>query len=1384
MHLSIVILIILIQKASLFNYETSKIILHKPSFSTNTYFGFTVAGYKIENDSWILIGAPLTMRERPHIHSKSREGAVFRCRINVPNSCYMLPFDKKEDWSEARDHYGIYYNENKTDQLLGATLQVTEDIIMACAPNYRHVSRVLRQDEFRQEPTGICYILKDKMRKFEEHSPCRNSMWGHHRQGYCQAGFSGAISKNDSSLYISGPGAWYWQGMIFSINLFNKDIKNRYPDKSGEGNQDDSYRGYSIDIGHFDNDIYEDIVVSAPRGNNCKGLVEIFSSNLKILHIIYGYQIGAYFGGSVIAVDLNNDRSEDIIVGSPMFKRDTENYDIGRIDIYIRDKKSKGYVFKNLQINGFKSKSRFGNTLAKIGDSNDDGFNDIAVGAPYDGEEESGIVYIYRGSSEGLNTIPDQIIKGSDYKLNSFGYSISGGLDLDGNQYPDLIVGAYKSDAVVYIRSRAVIKTNISTQTIPKVIDFDSRNSNCERTKNRFCMDLEFCVQYFGKEIPNIIKMSISIELDVDKYQNESSIRAFFANTNSPFYKQNYTFSYDQKKCFKQTINIKKNIRDKLAPIKCRLNITLPKHDSDWELMPLFNNKEEISKIHEIRFLRNCGSDDICTPDLCVSATTPSKKYIYGSRYNIDLNIKIENKKEDAFEAQCHVILPYGVDYVKAFISQNINAPQQSLHCSHSKLQSLQNETKIICDIGNPLVGGSMKIFTIRVAPLNILLEEDVLKFNITVISSNKEEKKTVFDNENFVYVNLDASPDVTLIGKQYQEQIIYEMNTGEIVQPSNETEIGPEIMHEFKIINNGPSQITLTELLISWQKQKNIAHKQKDFLYLVENPYTEGPIKCDIESSLINPLNLSYVSGDKMKNPEIYYNKEINKNRKIRELSEETILDSIECSTGMIKKPLKSNENNKNTFKYLSMIDSHAYNFFCGSLHCNVGPLKADESALIRIRFRLWSKNLAIDPEVYQIKTFAMTAVTQIPYSKLNLNLDQFQSLVQLETIAYPKERKNIFHQLDMNIVFLSVVAGIILLLLMIIILWCCGFFKRFEPQEMKKLSELTISEEEISNDVIDMSKDCGKLDTNEEMDLLSNKDNSVHNSNKINYQYKTPKRFSPNNDYDETVLINSGKANTSCNLNDENNKINQHFKNASLKNSKRLASNELVIYSSPKVDIKTNSVNFQEENNLTAETLFYGSNDLTKTNNLNFSTFQASNSIQQSKPIYSTISNKSSQKALINQSSNNSDINSYKNTLLNNSSLALSASIPKIDNFTSKLPPVPRRNSKTQINLNSNLNLNSMPKQQNASLKYVGASNSNLSFSVPITGLTFDNSSYINKKERINNSGDEYYQSIDINNSMTKSMTNQPHKNINNSDEFEKTSHSNMNSNYYQKI
>ena len=228
-------------------------------------------------------------------------------------------------------------------------------------------------------------------------------------------------------------------------------------------------------------------------------------------------QMGAYFGASVIALDLNNDRlaihgivhiyltfcltsfclyyinrASDIVVGSPMYRHEDETtnsggggggYDTGCVDVFVRERTSSaggggGFTFRRTQLVGFRARSRFGTCVAKLGDVNDDSYGDIAVGAPYDGLERRGVVYIYHGSSSGLfATTPSQVIEGSRYGLATFGHALAGAVDLDANQYPDLIVGAYKSDAVVYIRSKAIVKTRLTTQTWPKVIDLDAHVS-------------------------------------------------------------------------------------------------------------------------------------------------------------------------------------------------------------------------------------------------------------------------------------------------------------------------------------------------------------------------------------------------------------------------------------------------------------------------------------------------------------------------------------------------------------------------------------------------------------------------------------------------------------------------------------------------------------------------------------------------------------------------------------------------------------------------------------------------------------------------------------------------------------------------------------------
>lgn len=92
---------------------------------------------------------------------------------------------------------------------------------------------------------------------------------------------------------------------------------------------------------------------------------------------------------------------------------------------------------------------------------------------------------------------------------------------------------------------------------------------------------------------------------------------------------------------------------------------------------------------------------------------------------------------------------------------------------------------------------------------------------------------------------------------------MIYESKTSELKDELlNETDIGPEIVHEYKLINKGPSQFLRSELLIAWQKEikNSMKSSSSPFLYLMESPYTEGPISCFTQYLDINTHNFSVI--------------------------------------------------------------------------------------------------------------------------------------------------------------------------------------------------------------------------------------------------------------------------------------------------------------------------------------------------------------------------------------------------------------------------------------------------------------------------------------------------------------------------------------------
>jgi hypothetical protein len=63
----------------------------------------------------------------------------------------------------------------------------------------------------------------------------------------------------------------------------------------------------------------------------------------------------------------------------------------------------------------------------------------------------------------------------------TFGYSLSGGLDMDLNDYPDLMVGAYEDDRVFLIRSRPIIGILTRVQPEENLKNIDPNTPGCEK---------------------------------------------------------------------------------------------------------------------------------------------------------------------------------------------------------------------------------------------------------------------------------------------------------------------------------------------------------------------------------------------------------------------------------------------------------------------------------------------------------------------------------------------------------------------------------------------------------------------------------------------------------------------------------------------------------------------------------------------------------------------------------------------------------------------------------------------------------------------------------------------------------------------------------------
>ncbi|XP_036400795.1 integrin alpha-6-like [Megalops cyprinoides] len=1027
---------------SAFNLDTENVL--RKNGDPQSLFGFSLAMHRQLNPTdkrILLVGAPRARalpRQRSNI-----TGGLYSCEITTqPNDCSRVNFDDELDAN----------SESKENQWMGVTVQSQGPggKIVTCAHRYQRRLYPGSLGESR-DITGRCYVLSEDLH-IDANSDEDGGNWkfcdgrarGHEMFGSCQQGLSATFTKDYRYVVFGAPGAYNWKGVVRAEHknstLYEMGLYDDGPYEVGDENRLDqdlvpvpanSYLGFSLDTGKSITKQGELTIVSgAPRANHSGAVVLLRKETKSAVmlspeYILEGEGLASSFGYDVAVVDLNGDGWQDIVVGAPQyFMKDGEIG--GAVYVYI-NQAGKWDKVRPIRLNGTKD-SMFGLAVENIGDVNQDSFEDIAVGAPYD-NGGAGKVYIYHGSADGINTKPAQILEANDPKVKLFGYSLAGNMDLDRNSYPDVAVGSL-SDAVFVYRSKTVISIQKDVKITPKEIDLTKKTCG-----NTVCMTVDACFSYTANPKSYNPRLLISYSLEAESERRKlglpSRVTFLTKSSTDQDYQSTGTLELrgqNKQTCMKAELRLQETIKDKLRGIPIEVSVAIQnarrrKRQSSLPLLvPILNSNQPSKTVTEVNFLKEgCGTDNICESNLQLTY-----KFCYrepnqdlfpplqtenglavvslSDQKDIALAVTVTNKDGDsAYEAKLVATFPNSLSY-SAFRSSK-TADKQVVCVAN------QNGSQAECELGNPFKRGSEVTFYIILSTAGISLDTKDIEIDLQLETTSEQKNLGLVKAKAKVVIELLLS----VSGVAKPSQVYFGGKTVGESAIKSEDEIGSLIEYEFRINNLGKplKSFGTASLNILWPKENKDG---KWLLYLVKVK-TDGldKIPCT-PADAINPVK---------------HIKESSSSRQKREIEER-----------------KSSESGKISFftdkrKYKTLTcDNEAK---CVELRCPLQGL--DSNAVIILRSRLWNGTFIEDYAKLNYLDIIVKASLSLDASAKNMVLKDAET--QVRVTVFPEKSVAQYSGVPWWVILVAILAGILMLALLVFLLWKCGFFKRAKKDQ-----------------------------------------------------------------------------------------------------------------------------------------------------------------------------------------------------------------------------------------------------------------------------------------------------------------------------------------------
>jgi hypothetical protein len=174
------------------------------------------------------------------------------------------------------------------------------------------------------------------------------------------------------------------------------------------------------------------------------------------------------FGAAVAGVgDTNGDGYDDILIGAP-FVDDGNGHDNGNALLFLGPLSDQAIYEDHIgRFSTFDDNAQLGHAVSAAGDINDDGFDDIAIGAPgalADNGDAVGAVYFFLGPIGSNFDVSDaETIATGSLDGQKFGYVLGGSGDYDGDGRPDFAIGALGPSDQTEITNSGAVYVFLST---------------------------------------------------------------------------------------------------------------------------------------------------------------------------------------------------------------------------------------------------------------------------------------------------------------------------------------------------------------------------------------------------------------------------------------------------------------------------------------------------------------------------------------------------------------------------------------------------------------------------------------------------------------------------------------------------------------------------------------------------------------------------------------------------------------------------------------------------------------------------------------------------------------------------------------------------------